>query len=167
MAVIVPDPVMNVHTPVPVVGRLPERLVVVTLQSDWSVPAAAVVGNASTIMFTSSVLGVQTPLLMVHLNVAVLPMLSPVTPDVAEVLVVTTAVPVIKLHAPVPLVGVFPAKVAVVALHIVWSVPAAAAVGVLASLIITSSVLDVQAPLLIVHLNVVLPPINNAVTPVL
>ena len=40
---------------------------------------------------------------------------NPVTPDVGELGVVTDPVPAMTVHAPVPTVGVFPAKVAVVA----------------------------------------------------
>ena len=60
----------------------------------------------------SSVVGVHTPLEMVHRNVFT-PKLNPVTPDVGDVGVVTTPEPAITVHAPVPTVGVFPASVAV------------------------------------------------------
>ncbi len=79
-------------------------------------PAAAVVGVADTLITTSSVLAVQVPLLIVHRKVAE-PATKPVTPDVGEEAVVIVAVPLTTLHAPVPAVAVFPAKVVVVALH--------------------------------------------------
>ena len=69
-------------------------------------------------MMISSVLAVHAPLLIVHLKVAALPMDKPVTPDVASVLVVTVAVPLITVHAPVPVVGALPLNVAVLKLHI-------------------------------------------------
>ena len=50
---------------------------------------------------------------MVHRNVLV-PKLNPVTPEVGEVGVVTTPVPVTTVQNPVPIVGAFPASVAVV-----------------------------------------------------
>ena len=53
---------------------------------------------------------------------------KPVTPLVGLVGMVTTPVPAVTVHAPVPTVGAFAASVAV-AEHIVWSGPAAAIVG--------------------------------------
>lgn len=51
-----------------------------------------------------------------------------------------------------------------VTLHRFWSLPAAAVVGGLAILIITSSVLELHAPLLIVQRNVTLVPTVKPVT---
>jgi hypothetical protein len=113
-------------------------------------------------MTTSSMEGVQPAPLIVHLKVAV-PAISPVTPDVGLAGVVMVAVPVTTVHAPVPLVGVLPARVAVAA-HTVWSAPALEAVSPPLTLMITSSVDDVQGELLIVHLKV-LAPTPNPVTP--
>ncbi len=107
---------------------------------------------------TSSVLAGQKPLLIVHLNVAVLPMLNPLTPVVDSVAVVTVAVPLTTLHTPVPTTGVFPFRVAVLRLQNCWSISALAVVGSSDTLITTSSVVAVHVPLLIVHCNVVLVP---------
>ena len=60
----------------------------------------------------ASVLGVQVPLLIVHTNVFT-PVVKPVTPLVGLVGVVTVAVPAVTVHAPVPIIGVLAAKVAV------------------------------------------------------
>ena len=68
-------------------------------------------------MVMASVLGVQVPLLIVHTNVFT-PVVKPVTPLVGELGVVTVAVPAVTVHTPVPITGVFAAKVAV-ALQIV------------------------------------------------
>ena len=78
-------------------------------------------------MVIASELGVQVPLLIVHTKVFT-PVLNPVTPLVGLVGVVTTPVPALTVHAPVPVVGLFAASVAV-AEQIVWSAPAAATVG--------------------------------------
>ena len=58
--------------------------------------------------------GGQTPLLMVHWKIFELNP-NPVTPLVSTVGVVTTPAPEIKLHNPVPMVGVLAVMVAVVA----------------------------------------------------
>ena len=63
-------------------------------------------------MVIASVLGVQVPLLIVQTNVFT-PVVKPVTPDVGEVGVVTTPVPAVTVHAPVPIAGVLAASVAV------------------------------------------------------
>ena len=60
----------------------------------------------------ASVLGVQVPLVIVHTNVFT-PVVNPVTPLVGELGVVTVADPAVTVHAPVPITGVFAAKVAV------------------------------------------------------
>src|SRR5258706_2571145 len=61
-----------------------------------------------------------------------------VTPEVGELGVVTVALPAITVHAPVPTVGVLPARVAVVA-HTSWSDPAFAVVGDSSRMIVTVS----------------------------
>ena len=102
---------------------------------------------------------------MVHLSVAELPTTSPVTPEVESVGVVTVAVPDMTDHDPVPTVGAFPANVAVVTLHRFWSGPAAATVGMSATLITISSVDEAQDPLVIVHRSVAEDPGTSPVTP--
>lgn len=125
------------------------------------------VGAGSTVITISSVDEVHVPLLIVHLNVLLDPIVNPVTALVGLLGVVTTAVPLTVVHAPVPIVAVFAFKVVVVVLHNVWSVPAAAVVGKASIVITTSSVLLVQLPFAIVHLNVTLVPAVNPVNPVL
>ena len=75
-------------------------------------PALDAVGNWSTLIVIASVLGVHVPLVMVQTKVFT-PVLKPVTPLVGELGVVTTPVPAVTVHAPIPTVGVFAAKVAV------------------------------------------------------
>ncbi len=74
-------------------------------------------GVAATFTMMSSVEFVQAPLLIVHLSVALAPMVSPVIVVVGELAVVIVAVPLTMVHAPVPVVGVLAAIVAVVTLH--------------------------------------------------
>ena len=57
-------------------------------------------------------LAAQVPLLIDHTKVFT-PAVSPVTPDVGEAGIVTTPVPAITVQAPLPVVGVLAASVAV------------------------------------------------------
>ena len=112
-----PVPAVTVHAPVPTTGVLAAKC------CSWSykwfdpilLPMSLVI--ASTLIVIVSVLGVQVPLVIVHTNVFT-PVVKPVTPLVGLVGVVTVAVPAVTVHAPVPTVGAFAAKVAV-GLHIV------------------------------------------------
>jgi hypothetical protein len=115
--VIVAVPATTLQVPIPVVGLFPAKLVVVTLHKPWSGPALAAVGNASMVIVTSSDEDAHAPLLIVHLNVAVVPGTNPVTPDVSEDGVVIVAMPLTTVHTPLPTVAIFPASVAVVVLH--------------------------------------------------
>ena len=105
-------PAITVHAPVPTLGLLPAKVAVVeqTVSSD---PAFAVVGDSSLVIVTVSLDDGHTPLPIVQTKVFA-PTDKPVTPDVAELGVVTDALPAITVHAPVPTLGLFPANVAVV-----------------------------------------------------
>ena len=90
---------------------------------------------------------------IVHRRVAVPAAASPVTPDVGELAVVMVAVPDTTDHAPVPVVGAFPANVAVVASHAGFiSEPAAAVVG--AAFTATEAVLALTEPQLLLAVKV-------------
>ena len=156
-----PVPAVTVHAPVPTVGAFAAR-VAVAEQIVWSGPAAAAVGIGSLLMVIASALGGQVPLVIVHTNVFT-PVVKPVTPDVGLLGTVTNPVPAVTVHAPVPTVGAFAAKVAV-GLHIVWSGPAADTVGIGSLLMVIASVLGGQVPLVIVHTNV-FTPVVKPVTP--
>jgi len=108
-----PPPAITVHAPVPTVGVFPAREDVV-VQTPKSGPAFAVVGDASLVIVTVSLVDGHVPLLIVHTK-ELAPILNAVTPEVGLPGVVTDALPAIMVHAPVPTVGVFPARVAVVA----------------------------------------------------
>ena len=63
-------------------------------------------------MLMVSVLAAQVPFVIVHTKVFT-PVVKPVTPLFGSFAVVTTPVPAITVQAPVPMVGVLAAKVAV------------------------------------------------------
>ena len=113
-------------------------------------------------MVMSSVVGVQTPLEIVHRKVLI-PKLNPVTPDVEDVGEVTVALPAITVHAPVPTVGAFPASVAIVT-QSVWSGPAVATVGKSKRVIVILSLEGAQTPFEILHRKVLTPTVKP-VTP--
>jgi len=69
------------------------------------------VGKLLLVNTTSSDDAVQLPLEIVHLKVAEVPTGTPVTLEVFEAVVTIVAVPLIRLQAPVPEVGLFPARV--------------------------------------------------------
>jgi hypothetical protein len=127
-------------------------------------PASAVLGLALLVSITSSVLGVQVPLLMVQRRVALVPTGTAVTPLISEPGVVTVAVPPITLHVPLPVTAALPARVKFALLHWGISAPALAIVGVAWLVSMISSGLLAQLPLLTVQRKVALVP---AVTPVM
>ena len=63
-------------------------------------------------MLIVSVLAAQVPFVMVHTKVFT-PVVKPVTPLLGLLVLVTTPVPAITVQAPVPMVGVLAARVAV------------------------------------------------------
>lgn len=64
---------------------------------------------------------------MVHINTFA-PAPKPVTPDVGDVGVVIVPLPLTSVHKPVPVTGVFPARVALVP-QTLWLLPATEGVG--------------------------------------
>jgi hypothetical protein len=77
--------------------------------------ALATVGAVLVLITTSSLDAVQTPLEIVHFKVAVPLAARPVTPEVLLAAVVMVAAPLTNVQRPVPVVGLFPFRVAVVA----------------------------------------------------
>src|SRR5688500_3164808 len=159
-------PASIVHTPVPGAAALAASVKVDVLQSVWSAPAAATGGVWLLVSTTSSKL-VQAPLLIVHLNVTLFPVIRPVTVlvgDVSVVILAPLAAPVI-VHKPVAVTGegASAAKVKFGVLHSSWSAPALAATG--GALFVSTTTSDVEhEPLLIVHLSVTLLPAARPVT---
>jgi hypothetical protein len=88
-----------------------------------------VVGAAVLVITTSSVTEAQTPLEIVHLNVAELPEARPVTVLVGDVGVVIDTAPLTTLQVPVPVVAAVAAIVNDPLSHWVMSVPATVPVG--------------------------------------
>src|ERR1035437_7854658 len=68
----------------------------------------------------------QTPFEIVHCKTDAAPGVSPVTPELKSVGVVTTAVPEVTVHAPVPGAGLLPARVVTRTLQRFWVAPALA-----------------------------------------
>jgi hypothetical protein len=105
------------------------------------------------------------PFAIVHLNVAEAPIVNPVTPEVGDAGVVIVAAPAITVHVPDPVVGVFPARVAVVIPQRFWLAPAAAVAGSASTLITISSVELAHEPLLVVQRRVADAPTVKPVRP--
>jgi len=163
-SVIVAVPENTLQFPVPNVGALPAKVAVVTPHRFWSGPAAATVGRSATLIMTVSTEFGQTPLEIVQVNVSDEPIVKPVMPEIGLAGAVTIDKPPITAQRPLPIVGVFPAKVDVVTLHRFWSGPAAAVVEFWSTLITTVSISLEQAPLEIVQVNVSEEPGVNPVT---
>jgi len=121
----------------------------------------AAVGAASLVSVTSSKV-LQVPLTMVQRNTAGVPVGTPVTVDVAEPGVVIVAMPLIKVHVPVPTDGVLPARVKLALLHCAWSGPATAVCA--ASLVKVTSSKLLQVPLTMVQRNTAGVPVGTPVT---
>ena len=80
--------------------------------------------TAALLVSSTSSKVLQLPLVIVHLNVALLPAAKPVTVLVFEVGVVIVTAPLNTLHNPVPVVAALPANVKLPLLHCAWSTPA-------------------------------------------
>lgn len=107
---IVPDPLINVHAPVPEDAVLPLSTVLVP-HTVWSEPAFAAVGKLSETTVTSAMEGLQVPFEIVHLNIFV-PLLKPVIKLPGLVAFAKVPLPLISDQMPVPMDGVFAAIVA-------------------------------------------------------
>ena len=95
------------------------------------VPLMLTAGFVLLVNTTLSVEAVHDPLDIVHVKVALLPAVMPVTPDVAEEALVMLAVPLATVHVPLPTEAALPDKVKLASAHWAMSLPAADTVGVL------------------------------------
>lgn len=124
-------PLICVQMPVPETGTFAFNVAVV-VQTAWSAPAAATVAGASTVICTVSTEERQTPLEIVHWNTYVPAAVKPLTAVTAEpgAAIIAVAGPLICVHCPLPIAGVFPFSVASPgAAQTAVSFPASAVVG--------------------------------------
>ena len=82
-----------------------------------SVPLMLTAGFVLLLNTTSSVEAIHDPLEIVHVKVALLPAVTPVTPEVAEDALVIVAVPLDTVHKPLPTEAALPAKVKLEVAH--------------------------------------------------
>ena len=110
----VEGPLTKVHVPVPTVGVLPAIVAdPPVVQIVWSGPAFDVVGDATNVMTTLSVVAVHGALAIVHVFVYT-PTTDAVAVEVEEFALENVDVPgpEVCVQVPVPVVGVLPASVA-------------------------------------------------------
>ncbi len=74
-------PEVTVHKPVPIVGLFPAKVKAAVLHCVIADPALDVVGVALLVRTTVEVDAVHDPLLIVHVNVGLVPAVTPVTPE--------------------------------------------------------------------------------------
>lgn len=104
------------HVPLPTTGVFAAKIPLVTLHNLIVSPAIEGVGGAAMVMVMSSVELTHAPLAMLQRSV-VEPMESALREAVSELALLMVAVPETKLQRPVPIVGMFAARVDVETLH--------------------------------------------------
>ena len=126
VAKILPAPNTNVQLPVPIAGTFPANVAELA-QTDWLGPALDTVGAKNRVIATVELEDGQTPFPTVHIKIFA-PAPNAVRPDVGELILEINPDPDTKVHVPVPMAGIFPLKVAVVA-HTLCEAPALDTVG--------------------------------------
>ena len=105
-----PEPPINVQSPEPAVGVLAAIVALELTQTVWSGPAAAIDGGALTVIVTLDVDELQGELVIDQVRI-VTPGEIPVTVVFLKSGFVIVPEPETKTQRPVPIAGLFPAKV--------------------------------------------------------
>ena len=159
-------PLTRLHKPVPVAGLPAELGLLAAMVNEpllhWAEyePGEAVTGRS--FVRVVLLLAEQLPLVTVHFNTAGVPATTPVTVVVFEDGVVIVAVPLTKVHKPVPGEGSLAAIVNAPLLHCAPYVPGVAAIDAL--LVSVVLLLAEQLPLVTVHFNTAGVPATTPVT---
>jgi hypothetical protein len=146
--VMVPVPLTRVHKPVPVDGVFPARvklaphILAVT-------PALDAVGASTPVIVTWAKLGEQGLLEIVHWKTFG-PAPNPLTAELGNAALAIIPLPLTSVHTPVPTIGVFPLRVALVP-QTLCAIPASATVGEVTPVSVTWEELEAQGGLEIVH----------------
>lgn len=150
--VMVPDPEINVHAPVPTTAVFAFMVVVGDeIQSVWFKPALAMVGISLTMIAIVDEEAAQGGFDIVHAKIFV-PKANPVTDVVGEREFVIVPAPETNVHAPVPTIAVFAAMIVFgLLIQIVWLAPALAVVGLLFTTIATVADEAIHGALEMVH----------------
>lgn len=158
--VITPDPETFIHLPIPTPGMFPAKVVEPVLAHIvWLDPALATEGGATPVIVTFEIELAQGAFEIVHLK-TLLPTPNPVMLVVGESELVIVPEPEIRVHAPIPAVGVFAAIVAPELVQTVWLGPAAAIEGIAFTVMVTFDVEEEQGGLLIDHVNTLVPTVS-------
>jgi hypothetical protein len=127
----------------------------------WSRPAFGVTAAWSTVIVTEDTDDGQVPFEIVQVKTFA-PVDNPETEVVAEAVLLKIPVPEVIVQMPLPIIGVFAAKLVLVA-QICWLVPATETLGLASTVIETSSKTDPHEPLGIVQRNTETPASNPVI----
>src|SRR5690606_25585756 len=166
--VIVAVPDTTLHVPVPITGSAAAMVKVPSLHCSWSGPATAGDGKAWLVRMMSSNVSAHTPLSMVQRRVAEVPGAIPVMVVDGDEGLVMDAVPEIRVHCPVPTIGVLALIRKMLLLHCsISGGPASATSGNALLVRTTWSTLSAQVPFSTRHSSVTDVPGATPVTVVL
>ena len=148
-----PLPETTDQIPLPTSAVLADNAPVVTLHKFKSNPALDVVGDLSTCTCILSMDAGQTPFVTTHVNLLIAPIVNPIAVELGEVGTIIDPLPETTNQFPLPIIGELAERTVDVLLHIVWSNPAKATVGIISTRITMRSEV-MHDPLVIVHLRV-------------